>query len=215
MNEFHFTNCIEIKELLGLKADDELKLLELLEEVPIDSIYFHMHSYFLRHVYVSGIYPNDFANWTAIQVRDRVLGEKLASVTPNRNLSLEDLRYELIDIIDKHLHDMKIIPSSVTYGEPFYFMKSQIIEVPTNIKVKNLKEFIAALKIVDAGSIYNHIFESQIRLKRRSNDFSIWLEDILELKELANKIEQLDSYMFTLEGLREKLIDLCSGELNK
>ena len=214
MNEFHFTNCIEIKELLGLKADDELKLLELLDEVSIDSIYFHMHSYFLRHVYVSGIYPNDFANWAAIQVRDRVLGEKLATVTPNRNLTLEDLRYELIDIIDKHLHDMKIIPS-VIYGESFYFMKSQIIEVPTNIKVKNLQEFIDALRVVDASSIYNHIFESQMRLKRRSNDFSIWFEDILGLKKLANKIEQLDSYMFTLEGLREKLIDLCSGELKK
>jgi hypothetical protein len=214
MNEFQFTNCIEIKELLGVKADDELSLLELLEEVSIDSIYFHMHSYFLRHVYVSGIYPNDFANWVTIQVRDRVLGEKLATVTPNRNLSLDDLRYELIDIIDRHLHNMKIIPS-ITYGEPFYFMKSKIIEVPTDIKVKNLKEFINALKIVDASSIYNHIFESQMRLKRRSNDFSIWLEDILKLNDLAHKIDQLDSYMFTLESLREKLIFLCSGELNK
>ncbi len=214
MNEFEFTNCIEIKELLGLKADDELQLLDLIEEVSSDSIYYHTHSYFLRHFYVSGLYPNDFANWAVTQVRDRVLGEKLAAVTPIKYKSVEDLRYELIDIIDKHLHDMKTIPN-VIYGEPFYFIKSKIIEVPTNIKAKNLKEFIAALKIFDASSIYNHIFESQVRLKKRSNDFSIWIEDILKLNDLARKIEQIDFYMYSLEGLREKLIELCSVELKK
>jgi len=39
-------DCIEIKELLGKKADDEQELLELIEEVPLDSIYYHTHSYF-------------------------------------------------------------------------------------------------------------------------------------------------------------------------
>ena len=76
MAEFKFIGCIEVKELLGLKADNEAQLLEWIEEVDLDSIYYHMHSYFLRHVYLSGPYPNDFANWAAIELRDRVLGEK-------------------------------------------------------------------------------------------------------------------------------------------
>ena len=49
MNEFHFKGCVEIKELLGKKAVDEQQLLDIVEEAPIDSIYYHMHSYFLRH----------------------------------------------------------------------------------------------------------------------------------------------------------------------
>ena len=65
MDAFEFKGCIEIKELLGKKADDELKLLELIEEVPVDSIYYHMYSYFLRHRYVTEPYPNDFANWAS------------------------------------------------------------------------------------------------------------------------------------------------------
>jgi len=64
-------DCIEIKKLLGKKADDEQELLELIEEVPLDSIYYHTHSYFLRHYYIAGAYPNDFDDWAAIQVRDR------------------------------------------------------------------------------------------------------------------------------------------------
>ena len=212
MKEFHFIGCIEVKELLGLKANDELKLLELIEEVPADSIYYHTHDYFLRHFYIIGPYPNDFANWAAVQVRDRVLGEKLGSVTPSPQKSLEDIRLELVDIIDQHLSSIKMIPY-VIYGQQFHFMKSQIIKVPTGIIVKNIEEFVEALKTVDASAIYNHFFESRQRDRRGISDFSQWFEDVLGLKGLADRFESIDSYMYSLEGLREKLLDLCSSEL--
>lgn len=212
MNEFHFMGCIEIKELLGKKADDEQELLELIEEVPIDSIYYHTHSYFLRHFYIAGPYPNDFANWAAIQVRDRVLGEKLAAVTPSGEKNLEDIRSELIEIIDSHLFTINMVPS-VVYGQPFYFMQSRIIEVSTGIAVSNFQEFFEVLKTVDASAVYNHVFEARLRDKRGRSDFSIWIEDVLNMKELADKFEMVDSYMYSLEGLRSKLLDLCKKEL--
>ena len=212
MNEFLFMGCIEVKELLGLKANDELKLLELIEEVPIDSIYYHTHGYFLRHFYIIGPYPNDFANWAAIQVRDRVLGEKLGSITPQPYKSLEDIRFELIDIIDQHLSSIKTIPF-VVYGQPFYFMKSRIIKVPTGITAKNLEEFVNSLRTVDASAIYNHFFESRQRDSRGRNDFSRWIDEVLGLNELADRLESIDSYMYSLERLRGKLLDLCSSEL--
>jgi len=211
MNRFDFKGCIEIKELLGKKADDELELLELIEEAPIDSIYYHMHSYFLRHPYITGPYSNDFANWTALQVRDRVLGEKLASVTPEQSKSLEEIRLELIEIIDEHLSTIHAIPF-VVYGEPFYFMKSKIIEVQTDIGVSTFQGFREALKIVDASAIYNHIFEARLRVRRGRSDFSIWLEGVLGKKKLAVKFEMIDSYMYSLEGLRNKLLELCEVE---
>ena len=211
MNAFNFKGCIEIKELLGKKADDELELLELIEEVPIDSIYYHMHSYFLRHHYIAGFYPNDFANWTAAQVRDRVLGEKLATVIPEQFKSLEDIRLELLDVIDSHLSTIHTIPSLV-YGEPFYFMKSRIIEVPTDVSVNTFQEFKEALKNIDDSAIYNHIFEARLRVRRGRSDFAIWLEEVLGKKELAGKFEMVDSYMYSLEGLRNKLLELCEVE---
>lgn len=214
MRGFEFIGCIEIKEVLGLKANDELKLLELIEEVPLDSIYYHTHSYFLRHYYIAGPYPNDFANWVAIQLRDRVLGEKLASVTPSGEKSLEDIRQDLVEIIDQHLHNIKIVPF-VVYGIPFYFMKSRIIEVSTGLVAKDLVEFKDMLSRVDASAIYNHIFEARLRGKRRRSDFAIWIDETLGLKELAERIEAIDSYMFSLEGLRKRLLDLCESVLVK
>ncbi len=214
MKEFEFTGCIEIKELLGEKADNELHLMELIEEVPLDSIYYHTHSYFLRHFYLAGQYPNDFANWAVMQVRDRVLGEKLAVVTPSAGKTLDDIKGELIDIIDSHLSSIRIVPS-VVYGEPFHFMKSRIIEVPTNISAVDLPSFVGTMKTVHASAIYNHIFESRLRLRKGKSDFSIWLDEVLGLDGLARKIEMIDCYMYSLEGLREKIIQLCEEELRR
>ncbi len=214
MKEFHFMGCIEIKELLGKKADDERELLELVEEVPIDSIYYHTHSYFLRHFYISGTYPNDFANWVAVQVRDRVLGEKLGAITPSAEKTLEDIRLELIDTIDAHLSAIKIVPA-VVYGQPFYFMQSQIIEIPTGVTVSNLEEFLGALQTIDASAIYNHVFEARLRDRRGRSDFSIWIDEVLDKRGLADKFEKIDSYMYSLESLRVKLVELCKQELEK
>jgi uncharacterized protein DUF5752 len=52
---------MELREVLGKRAMDEHRLLELIEEVPADSIYYHTHSYFLRHAYTQQLYSNEFA----------------------------------------------------------------------------------------------------------------------------------------------------------
>ena len=209
MQEFRFTDCVEIKELLGKKADDEQELMELIEEVPADSIYYHIHSCFLRHRYIAGAYPNDFAEWAAIQVRDKVLSGMLSCVTPSPKTSLDDIRSDLIDVIDKHLSSISVIPK-VICGKPFYFMKSRIIEVPTRLVANDLNGFKDLLKVVDTSAIYNHIFEARLRVRKGRSDFAIWLEEVLGFKELAEKIEKIDAYMYSLEGLRGKILFLCS-----
>ncbi|MHA2428148.1 MAG: DUF5752 family protein, partial [Candidatus Hermodarchaeia archaeon] len=170
------------------------------------------HSYFLRHYYIAGAYSNDFANWAAIQVRDRVLGEKLAVVTPSGEKSLEDIQSDLIDIIDIHLSSISIVPR-VVYGNSFYFMQSRIIEVPTGVIASNFKEFYENLKIVDGSAVYNHVFEGRLRDRQGRSDFALWFQEALNMKELAHKCEMIDSYMYTLEGLRRQLLDLCKQEL--
>src|SRR3972149_4617493 len=97
---FVFFGCIELRELLGLRARDERELLEQLERAPLGSVYYHTHSVFLRHHQVTGAYPNDFANWVAFQVRDQVLGERLAVVDPLAFGSLEEIRLRMLRLLD-------------------------------------------------------------------------------------------------------------------
>jgi len=74
---FRFVSCMELREVLGKRAMDEHRLLELIEEVPADSIYYHTHSYFLRHASTQQLYSNDFATWVVLYAQDRVLGERV------------------------------------------------------------------------------------------------------------------------------------------
>ncbi len=211
---FHFVGCWELREMLGRSARDEQQLLEAVEEIPLDSIYFHTHSYFLRHKYIAGPYPNDFATWAAIQVRDRVLGEKLGILNPYDFENLEFLRSEIVTIIEEHLSQLQIIPRAI-YGEPFHFMQSRIIEVPTGLKARSLTEFREVLATADASVVYYHTFEAILRLGRKKGDFALWLEEQLGLPELAEKISNLDPYLTSLESIRRRILRMCDEVLEK
>jgi hypothetical protein len=211
---FLFTGCWELREMVGRSARDEQQLLEAIEEIPLDSLSYHTHSFFLRHIYIAGPYPNDFATWAAIQVHDRVLGEKLGILNPYDFENLEALRTEIVNIIDEHLSRLQIIPR-VIYGEPFYFMQSRIIEVPTGLEARSLTEFRKILVTVDASAVYYHNFEAILRLGRKMGDFALWIEEQLNLPELAQKISKVDFYMTSLESIRNRIIKLCDEVLVK
>jgi hypothetical protein len=211
---FLFVGCWELREMLGRSARDEQQLVEAIEEIPLDSIYFHTHSFFLRHKYIAGPYPNDFATWAAIQVRDRVLGEKLGILDPYDFENLEYLRSEIVSIIEEHLSQLQIIPRAI-YGEPFHFMQSRIIEVPTGQEARTLNEFREVLAAADASVVYYHTFEAILRLGRRRGDFVLWIEDQLGLPELAEKISKLDPYMTSLESIRRRILKLCDEVAEK
>lgn len=210
---FEFVGCAELREILGVKAEDEVQLLDLLEEVPIDSIYYHTHEYFLRHQYLMGPYPNDFATWVATQVRDRVLGERLGVIDPYEVETLEDLREALISVIEDHLSKMHTVPRADD-GESFYFMLSRLVEVPTGAIARTLQELRDGIATVDASAIYFHFYAARIRRDRRDSDFTIWAQEGLRLPELAQHLRTINPYIFSLEQLRKRLVDICDTFLN-
>lgn len=203
---FRFVDCVELAEVSGRKAWDEQELLDQIEECPLESIYFHAYSYFLRHKYLIGPYPNDFATWAAIEVRDRVLGERLGILDPYDFDDLESFRGEIIKIIDDHLSKLREVPR-VSFGEPFYFIRSNIIEVPTGLEASSLADLAQMLSRVDVGVIYYHFFEAR-RRGRKQSDFAIWLET-LNRHETAHRIAALHPYMQSLEGLRSQIVEIC------
>ena len=213
-NPFLFTGCWELKEMLGRTAWDERQILEIIEEIPRDSVYYHTHSFFLRHQYIAGPYPNDFATWAAIQLRDHVLGEKLGILDPFDYDNLESLRSEIVTIIDNHLSQLQIIPR-IIHGEPFHFMQSRIITVPTGLEANDLAEFCEVLSSTDSSVVYFHTFEAMLRLGRREGDFPFWIKSQLGETQLAEAISRLDLYMSNLEFIRKQIVTLCGTVLEK
>lgn len=200
--------------MLGRRAHDERELVDAIEEVPLDSIYVHTHGHFLRHKYIAGPYPNDFATWAAIQVRDRVLGEKLAVLDPFEFPDLTALRADLISLIDDHLRAMRSVPR-VVFGEPFEFMQSRTLEVPTGVKVRTLAEFRDALaNTVDASVIYYHVIAARRHKGRWQSDFAVWIRG-LGNEALAERVSRLTPYGLSLEGIRARLVAACDATLRE
>src|SRR5439155_1448806 len=81
----------------------------------------------------------------------------------------------------------------VMFGQPFYFMQSRVLEIPTGVKVRTLAEFRDALAEVDAAVVYLHVVESRGRKGRRRNDFAAWIDEQLGLPELATAVARTTS----------------------
>jgi hypothetical protein len=207
-----FYGCMELRELLGKRAENEKELADLIEEVPPDSIYYHTHNFLLRHRFSNGEYLNDFANWVATEVEDRVLGERLGIIDPSEFESLESLREEILSIIDDHLAGVRIVPR-VIFGEPFSFMQSRLIQIPTGLQVCSLLELCQALEQVDVSVLYFHFFAVRFRLRDPELDLPLWLIEELGLNQLAEGIRKTRLYSLSLEQLRSHLLALCGKEL--
>jgi hypothetical protein len=168
----------------------------------------------LRHSNVEQLYPNDFAQWVAMEVRDHVLGERLAIIDPFELQGLEALREEFISVIDDHLSRTPIVPR-VIFGKSFHFSQSRILEVPTGLEAWTLQEFRNAMSDVDVSAIYHHIFEARHRLGKRESDFSVWIGENLQMPELAGKLRAINPYLGSLERHRSALLTVCDEFLEK
>ncbi len=210
---FHFIGCTELIENLGRRAQDERELMDLLEQVPPGSIFYHTFGFFLRNRFFVGPYGNDFATWAGMHARDRLLGERLAVVDPFEFADLEQLREELISIIDDHLSRFPIVPRA-DYGEPFNFLQSHVVEIPTGHQASTLGEFRDRLAEVDASAVYYHMVEARVRKGRRSGDFAEWLRASLGRVELAERVERIDTYLSSLERVRARLLSLLDAAMD-
>lgn len=190
--------------LLGRRAHGVAELLDGMRSVPPASIYYHTHRYLQQHHYLSPEPPNDFAYWVTNILNLDNLGEALASVDIVSFKHVEDIRHALVEVVEKYLASSGYTSASPP-GEEFHFMACKTFVLPSQYEVHNLREFADTLPNVTTDSLYFHIFEAPLRLKRDENDFSAWFKQ-LGKPELAKEVASFDPYTVTLERLRNRLI---------
>jgi hypothetical protein len=205
MNPYAMMSCAEVREILGRRAPGEQELLEAIEDVPADSIYYHTHSYYLRGKYAHDRYPNDFATWAAEHVRDRVLGERLAVVDPFALSDLEALRAQLAGLIESHLDELGFSPRAL-FGEPFEFVVAHVVPVPTGLDVRTRAGLRDALRAATHDTLYWHFFEDAFRRGRRTGSLVRWVADELRDEPLASALGALNPYRMHLESFRASLL---------
>ncbi len=204
---FDFHTRLNLLELTGRRARNLRELLEGIRLSPVSVIYHHTHHFLQQHIYLSPEHPNDFSYWAREALDEDVLAERLASIDTCEYENIESLAETIIEVIESHLSNGGELRQSPP-GEEFNFIKAVTFVLPTRYRATSLEEFADSIQKVTINSLYFHIFEARLRLGRKGNDFSLWLEDSLDEVELARAIARLDPYTHTLEGLRNKILGL-------
>lgn len=205
---FEFKQCVNLIKSTGMKARNLRELRERISVVSGESIFHHTYQYFLKGRVLE--YTNDFAHWAGESLEERALSEHLSNVDPYAFKNIEDLRMELLNVIDGYLKNFPE-PREAMPGDEFYFNETVTLTSPLGIKAKNLAEFLIAIKYVDAAAIYYHFYEARVRLG--VDDFSKWLEDSLDKKEVAERIRGIDPFMHSIEEIRKHIYEGIEEEV--
>jgi hypothetical protein len=206
INPFRFCTHFELRESTGLKARNARELVNIIKDVPGSVIYYHTHVFLQQHQFLSPEPLNAFAYWVANVLGEDYLGERLGSIDICQFYTIRGLREKIIEIIEGFLFDAKEIRNAPR-GKEFDFTKSRSFVIPTSYQARNLIEMVECLKKVTIHSIDFHVFSARLRLEKGVNDFSYWIDTSLEYPSLASKLENFDPYTYTLEGLRNYIIE--------
>lgn len=213
---FRFCTGLVLQEATGLRAATLTQLAKLLRRVPEGCIYHHTHYFLLQHNYLTPEPTNDFAYWVTEVLGEQPLGERLGGIDTMDYATLESLREALAGTVEQYLQANPTARLKfVSAGRELFFVKSVHVIMPTTYTASTLAGFAYALERVSVHSLYLHIFDVRLRIKRPTNDFAIWITEQLGMKDLGERISQLNPYSYTLETLRSMLLALVRQELER
>ncbi|MGC2696234.1 MAG: DUF5752 family protein [Candidatus Angelobacter sp.] len=211
---FYFNSASHLLRIGREKATNLLELLEALRGCPESSIFQHTFQTLEEHHFISEGFSNDFSHWAFAACNEVELAEWLANIDVREFTSIAMLRERLIHIIETYLQKNPRATTR-TAMEPFYLMASDLVVVPTPYVARNLEEFADGLRQVSIHAIYYHFIDARLRLKLNTNDFSVWLEHELDLRQPADRVNRIDIYTSTLEGVRRNILKIIEFEIGR
>lgn len=209
---FYFNSAAHLIRIGRQRASTLGELAEYLHSVPDDSIFQHMFQTLQEHHYIREGFSNDFAHWTFAACNEIGLAERLAAVDVREFTSIQAMRELLEKIVEDYLSKNPRARERAAF-EPFYFCASDTVVIPTSLVARNLAEFADCLLQVSVHSIHYHFIEARLRLKLNSNDFSVWLEEELDLGPLADRLNRIDIYTSTAQDIRKRILKVIEGAL--
>jgi hypothetical protein len=212
---FEIKDCALIALASGKKVQNLREMRDVLSFVTLDSIYYHFWGGLLRPRFDDPEYHNDFAIWAAHSLHDKALAERLAIIDPTEFNNLEDLRSELIDLIEERLDEVDY-PIWAKRDDQFEFICSQIVIFNTKKIVRKPRDFIKVLPTLSVGSIFYHFIDARRRLNNSLDDFQNWLFNFgNEYKKLCQYIAEIDPYFAPLTKLRQELTQIFNDYFYK
>jgi uncharacterized protein DUF5752 len=209
---FYFNSASHLLRIGCEKATNLQELLEAVRTCAESSIFQHTFQTLEEHHFIGEGFSNDFSHWSFASCNEMGLAERLAAIDVREFTSIATLRERLVLIIEEYLQKNPRAATR-TAMEPFYLMASDLVVVPTPYVARNLEEFADGLRKVSIHAIYYHFIDARIRLRLNNNDFSVWLENELDLAQAADRLNRIDIYTTTLEGVRRGILKIIEAEI--
>jgi hypothetical protein len=203
--DFNIMDCALIAIATGEKAQNLRELRDNLKITHPGCLYYHFWGGLLRPNYDDPEFQNDFAVWTSRNLHDSKIAEQLSIIDPNVFENIENLRQEVIEIIEQRLYETEYIPWAKR-GQEFHFIRSQIVTFDTGVCLNDPHQLLDIITDMSLGSIFYHFIDARRRSHENKNDFSIWLRVFGDkYKGLREGLDKIDPYFTTLNELRQEL----------
>ena len=202
---FEFLAASSLTRITGLQARSLAEFLDNMRNCSEASIFNHTFQSMAQHHFLTEGFSNDFAQWVLAACNEPRLAERLASIDIRHYSEISAMRGDFVRTIEEHLAQSPDSAQRKAF-EPFHFCEDVTIAVPTSWKATTLEEFCEALRHVSIHTVHYHFVTARLRQPLSHNDFSYWFEHGLGLKELADRIDGIDIYTNTLEGVREHIL---------
>ncbi len=212
---FSLMDCALITIATGKRALNLRELRDRILDVEESSLYYHFYENLLRPSFDDPEFRNDFALWARNALNDPRLAEKLGILDPLTCCSMDELKQQLVDVIEDHLYEREYVPWAKSDQE-FHFLTSRVVVFDTGRRLNTVQELADYIPNMTTGSIYYHFIESRRRPPLNEDDFTAWLAEwgdgTLELREAIGAV---DYYFWSLVELRERLARTMAEFLEK
>lgn len=202
---FQVKDCVLITVATGVNAFTLKELRDGLKRVGEQSVFHHFWGGLLEPRFEEREYNNDFASWVRHSAHEAALAEQLAMVDPTTAADLEDLRGQVIDLIDNHLDSSDYL-AWVRASSRFDFLRSQIVVFETDAHARSPRELIGLIPGLSDGSIFYHLIDARRRSPEGIDDFQAWLRRFgAPCEPVCHALAGLDPYFTSLAETRERL----------
>jgi hypothetical protein len=209
---FQFVTASYVIRINNQKANTLNELRSGLDQASDASIFFHTFQSLGRHHFLTEGFSNELAQWVLTGLNRPQLAERLGGLDVRDYLSLAELRGDLRRIVTEYCEENPR-EADISGFEPFHFCECAEVTAPLGTEAHTLAEFREGLEHLSHATIYYHFLISRLRLQLKTNDFSYWLESVMDRADLARRINRIDIYTNTLDDARNQMVRIVrTGE---